>query len=104
MPRMRFYGKRIAKWLQSISNDTNTTSKNKLDMDYGKVFKEIRQASNTSRPQMANDLGITASALWKIEHGKASPKKETISRFCRISGIPIAYFYIRCLEKEDFFI
>lgn len=99
---MRFYGKRIAKWLQSTLNDTNTTSKNKLEMDYGKVFKEIRQASNTSRPQMARDLGITASALWKIEHGKASPKKETVSRFCRLTGITLAYFYISSLEREDF--
>lgn len=71
-------------------------------MNYGNVFKEIREASKTSRPQMARELGITASAMWKIEHGRAAPKKETISRFCRISGIPIAYFYIRCLEKQDF--
>lgn len=101
---MRFYGKRIAKWRQSISNDTNTTSKNKLDMDYGKVFKEIRKAINTSRPQMAKDLGITASALWKIENGKASPKKDTVSKFCRLTGISLAYFYISSLEKEDFLI
>jgi len=71
-------------------------------MDYGKVFKEIRKASNTSRPQMAKDLGITASALWKIENGKASPKKETVSRFCRLTGIPIAYFYISSIELKDF--
>lgn len=71
-------------------------------MNHGKVFKEIREASNTSRPQMARELGITASALWKIEHSKASPKKETISRFCRLAGISLAYFYISSLEKEDF--
>ena len=71
-------------------------------MDYGKVFKGIREATKTSRPQMARDLGITASALWKIEHGKASPKKETVSKFCRIAGIPLAYFYISSLELKDF--
>lgn len=71
-------------------------------MNYGKVFKGIREAGQTSRPQMARDLGITASALWKIEHDKASPKKETISRFCRLAGISLAYFYISSLEKEDF--
>lgn len=71
-------------------------------MNYSKVFKEIREASNTSRPQMARDLGITASALWKIEHGKAAPKKETVSKFCRLAGISLAYFYINSLEKEDF--
>lgn len=71
-------------------------------MNYGKVFKEIREASKTSRPQMARDLGITASGLWKIEHGKASPKKETVSKFCRLTGISLAYFYISSLEKEDF--
>lgn len=71
-------------------------------MDYGKVFKEIREANKTSRPKMAKDLGITASALWKIEHGKAAPRKETISRFCRLAGIPIGYFYISSLEREDF--
>lgn len=71
-------------------------------MNYGKVFKEIREASKTSRPQMARDLGITASGLWKIEHGKASPKKETVARFCRITGIPIAYFYISSIELKDF--
>lgn len=71
-------------------------------MNYGKVFKEIREARKTSRPQMARDLGITASGLWKIEHGKASPKKETVSKFCSLAGISLAYFYINSLEKEDF--
>ena len=99
---MRFYGRHSDKCPKSILNDTNTTSKNKPEMDYGKVFKEIRKASNASRPQMAKDLGITASALWKIEHGKASPKKETVSRFCRLTGITLAYFYISSLEMEDF--
>lgn len=71
-------------------------------MNYGKVFKQIRESSEMSRPEMAAELGMTTSALWKIENGKASPKKDTVCKFCRIAGISLAYFYICSLEAIDF--
>lgn len=99
---MLFCESHMGKCQRSILNDINITLKNRQDMNYGKVFKQIREASQTSRPQMARELGITPSALWKIEHCRAAPKRETISRFCNLAGISVAYFYISSLEKEDF--
>lgn len=71
-------------------------------MNIGKAMKEMRELGQISRSQMAKDLGITESALWKIENGKTVPKGSTISRFCAKMIIPLAYLYHNSFEAEDF--
>lgn len=73
-------------------------------MDIGKAMARIRKEVEISRPDMAQMIRITPSALWKIENGKSVPSKETIERFCRQLYIPLARIYIESLEPEDYII
>lgn len=72
-------------------------------MNYGRAFKAVREELGWTRPQVADRLGITRGALWKIENGKVIPKPQTIVKFCVEANIPPAYFYISAFTKEDFF-
>lgn len=71
-------------------------------MDYGRAFKEIREELGWNRPQVAEKLGITRGALWKIENSKTEPKRKTIHKFCAEAHIPIAYFYTKTMDLEDY--
>lgn len=62
-----------------------------------------RLEHSISRPEMAKRLGMTQSALWKIEAGRTLPKQKTVERFCAELGISLAYMYIKALEEVDFF-
>lgn len=73
-------------------------------MNIGKVMKDIREERGISRPAMAKDLGVTASALWKIENGKVVPKYGTIEKFSKSLNVPIARIYIESLDAADFFV
>lgn len=72
-------------------------------MTYAKVFKEIREEMNLSRQELAKQLGITKSALWKIENGLSTPKPTTIYALSVVSNIPMARIQIGSIEPEDFF-
>lgn len=71
-------------------------------MNLGKVFKTERERLGVSRTEMAKRLGLTVSALWKIEAGKTQPKSGTIKKFCDDALIPLAYFYSCAMEREDY--
>lgn len=72
-------------------------------MNLGKAFKKIREERGLSRAQVAGAIGVTSSALWKIEAGKTSPKEMTIRKFCAHTHVPIAYFYNWAMTIEDFY-
>lgn len=71
-------------------------------MNIGRVIKDLREQKGTSQKEMAANLGITRSALWKIENGKVWPKKTTIDKFCLLIGIPVAYLYQKAFTIEDY--
>lgn len=71
-------------------------------MNLGKTFKTERERLGVSRPEMAKRLGLTASALWKIEAGRTQPKQVTIEKFCLCVGVSLGYVIIMSLGKEDF--
>ena len=72
-------------------------------MDYGKVFKKQREKMGISQREMAKKLGLTPSALWKIEAGRNTPKQKTIDELCRVAKIPIAYFYQQATTIKDYY-
>ena len=71
-------------------------------MEFGKVFKKIREESGLKQKEFAAQLGLTPSALWKIESGKVFPKRETIESLCRQSGLPRAWVYTMAFTLEDY--
>ena len=72
-------------------------------MNIGRVFKQERERIGITQREMAKRLGLTTSALWKIEANRNWPKPSTIEMFCRVVCIPLAYFYIHAVSPEDFF-
>lgn len=71
-------------------------------MDYGKVFKTQREQLKLSQREMAKKLGLTPAALWKIEAGRNVPKESTIVKLCKVSFIPMAYFYQQATTLRDY--
>lgn len=71
-------------------------------MDFGKTTKALRLQQCLSQKEMAQKLGITVAALWKIEAGKTVPKAKTIEAICSVINIPTAYFYHKSFTIEDY--
>lgn len=71
-------------------------------MNFGKVFKKERERIGVTQKEMAKMLGLTTSALWKIEVGRNTPKPSTIKSLCETTGCPIARFYVDSIEDGDY--
>lgn len=71
-------------------------------MNIGKVMKDLRESKKIPQKVLAANLGITRTALWKIENGKCYPKRDTILSFCHEMAITPAYLYIRSIDEDDF--
>lgn len=65
-------------------------------------MQSIREERGISRKSMADSVGVTHGALWKIEKGKVEPKRVTIDRFCSVMGVPLAYLYGRSMTIDDY--
>ena len=73
-------------------------------MNYAKAFREIREETQMTRPALAKSIGITNTALWKIERGLTAPKEKTIIALCRLVRVPLAYFYQHAMTVEDYIV
>ena len=71
-------------------------------MNLGRVFKYERTRLGVTQKEMAEKLGLTTSALWKIEANRNYPKPKTIEALCRIAFIPIARFYQEAMTLDDY--
>jgi len=65
-------------------------------------MKKIREEKGLSRRELADKIGVTVTALWKIENGKTRPKDMTINYFCFVLGIPLARLYTLAFDDRDF--
>ena len=70
-------------------------------MEIGNTIRSIREELGYSRKALAEQIGITQGALWKVEFGKTNAKPQTIDRFLQVSGVSRAEFYIRALGYGD---
>lgn len=71
-------------------------------MKIGKAFKDIREESGIKQREMAARLGMTPTALWKIENGKTFPKWKTMHKFMAEMHVPVAYFFSKAMDLEDY--
>lgn len=71
-------------------------------MNIGKVFKQTRQKEGVTLKIMSSRLGLTPSALWKIENGSSWPKQRTIQAFSMETRMPVARIYIESIEPTDY--
>lgn len=71
-------------------------------MEIGRAMQKIREERGMSRKSIADSIGVTHGALWKIENGRVEPKRATIERFCSVMGIPLAYLYGRAMALDDY--
>lgn len=71
-------------------------------MNIGKVFKRVREERGITQRAFAAKLGLTPTALWKIEAGRNHPKPATINRFKEVAGYVTARLYLEAFEPEDY--
>lgn len=71
-------------------------------MNIGKAMQAIREERGLSRRELADQLGCTQTALWKIENGKTFPKWKTMRKFIANMHIPVAYFFSKAMGLEDY--
>lgn len=71
-------------------------------MNIGNVFKKFREGRGITQRSMAKALGITPTALYKIESGRNCPKQKTIDAFQMISGYKTARLYVESFEAKDY--
>jgi DNA-binding XRE family transcriptional regulator len=61
---------------------------NEVSIRTCKIIKNEREWRNLTQNQMANELGISQSALCKIENAKMLPTLLPWLRFCRFFDLP----------------
>lgn len=71
-------------------------------MNVGKVFMQAREARGLCGRELARIIGVSPSALWKIENGKVWPKQATLEKFCKVCGYSIARLYVESIEPIDY--
>lgn len=71
-------------------------------MNIGNVFKKFREGKGITQRSMAKALGITPTALYKIESGRNCPKQKTIEAFQMVSGYKTARLYVESFEPQDY--
>lgn len=50
------------------------------------VIRELRAAAGIGQADLARKIGLTPTALWKIENGKASPSLRTAKKIANALG------------------
>jgi transcriptional regulator with XRE-family HTH domain len=60
---------------------------------FGDRLRELREAANLSRPQLAEQAGMRSEAgIRNIEQGISSPTWETVCRLCAALGVDCTAF------------
>ena len=70
-------------------------------MNLGNAIKRLRKVGKTSRKALAEDTGLSVTALYNIENGLSFPSKETIVKICSSLGIPESYLLVFAVEDSE---
>lgn len=70
-------------------------------MDLGKTIREIRKSKKISQKKLANDVGISVTALFNIETKNTQPKKETFDKISESLGVSKEYILFRAITIDD---
>lgn len=69
--------------------DSNEQRRVLLVRQISKIMKTERKARGLSQTLIAKEMGISQSALSKMENGKSTPSLVEWLDFCRITGLTI---------------
>ena len=59
-----------------------------MKTDFAKAFRVVRAACGLSQAELAHRLGISASHLSLIEHGRRQPSLKVIGNLAQVAGVP----------------
>ena len=65
-----------------------------MDRIYANVMVQFRKQAHLSQKSLAKKMGVTQSAISKIEDGSNKPKPKTILKFCKTLGISGNEFFL----------
>lgn len=70
-------------------------------MDLGSAIRALRKAHNIKKKDLADQAGLSTTALYNIEHNISFPTKDTIANICTAMDIPVSYLMLFCVTEED---
>lgn len=56
---------------------------NSLSVRFGLALRLRRLQMGISQEKLADNIGMSRSYYWKIEHGKKNPQMDTIEKVCK---------------------
>ena len=69
-------------------------------MEIGKRIKAKRKEANLSLQELAEQVGLTASFLSKVEREESSPSIESLQKISQALNTPIFYFLAESNERS----
>lgn len=70
-------------------------------MDFGNAIKQIRTSRGMNQTQLANLIGVSPSAISKIERDVNAPSRSMVKKICESLKISIMELTLLCMTEED---
>lgn len=70
-------------------------------MNIGEAIKKMRASRGLSQKELAEKIGMSATALCNIEKGHCFPSKDTIKAICDAMDIPVSWLLFSSITEED---
>lgn len=61
----------------------------RIPMDIGESIRRIRESKSYDQAELAKLAGLSASTLWRIEHGQRTPRGRTLRGIAEALGVGI---------------
>ena len=72
-----------------------------MKTDFAKAFRVIRAVCGLSQSELAHRIGISASHLSLIEHGRRQPSLKVISNLAQVASVPPSLVMLLASPLED---
>lgn len=72
-----------------------------MTVDYANKFKQLRVFFNLTQEDLANEIGLTRSAVSQIEIGRFDPTINVISSICVKYDVDLKYFFNNSLSIRE---
>jgi len=76
-------------------------SKKKLSLQLGEKIKAAREGKGLTAEQLAEQAGISAQQLWRIESGRSKVTAVALARIAKAVGTPIEKFVDHITRAQE---
>lgn len=72
-----------------------------MKTDFAKAFRVVRAACGLSQSELAQRIGVSASHLSLIEHGRRQPSLKVIGNLAQVAGVPPSLIMLLASPLEN---